>query len=111
MMASGKVSRKAVTVKKGGAAPRKRAAEAEEAEGPLFNPLLHRIVPKHEKLSEKDARELKDRYHLTLMSLPKISMRDPALRDLSLKQGDIVKISRKSYTAGETVFYRGVVDE
>jgi DNA-directed RNA polymerase subunit H len=96
-----------VSSRKGKKAPR----ELEEPEGRIFNPLEHVLVPKHEKLTEKERLALMEKYKLTLIQLPKISIRDPALRGLTLKQGDIVKITRKSYTAGETVFYRGVIDE
>jgi DNA-directed RNA polymerase subunit H len=107
-MATKKGSRKAVKVKKGGS---KRSEPLEEAEGQHFNPLAHRLMPKHEKLSEKEAAALRERYHVTLLQLPKISSRDAALQAMSLKQGDIIKITRKSHTAGETEFFRGVVDE
>ena len=99
-------SRKAVTVKR--KTTRKTAPAADE---PLFDPRQHVLVPKHEKLSDKDAKELFERYHTTLKEMPKISSQDPALTGMAVKQGDIIRITRKSYTAGETVFYRGVVDE
>jgi DNA-directed RNA polymerase subunit H len=103
-------SRKAVTVKrKGGARRRLPAAEEEGLEA--FNPQAHELVPKHEKLSEKEAAALMERYHATLRELPKIGSNDPAIRGLGAKQGEIIKITRKSVTAGETIFYRGVVDE
>ncbi len=101
-------SRKAVKqVKKGS----KARAVADPEDAFIFDPRQHGIVPKHEKLSDKDAKALQERYHMTLREMPKIGINDPALRGLALKQGDIIKITRKSYTAGETVFYRGVVDE
>jgi len=83
----------------------------EEETGKVFDVREHQLVPKHEKLSDKDAKELLLKYHATLKELPKISINDPALKGLGLKQGDIIKISRKSRTAGESIFYRGVIDE
>ena len=69
----------------------------------------HVLVPKHIKLTEKEKKELLEKYNITLRELPKILKKDPAIRHLNLKQGDIIKIIRKSQTAGEAIFYRGVV--
>ena len=44
-----------------------------------------------------------------LKELPKISKKDPAIKELNVKVRDVIKIIRKSPTAGEAVFYRGVV--
>ncbi len=68
----------------------------------------HLLVPKHIKLSEKDKDKLLEKYNISVTQLPKILQKDPAIKDLKLKQGDVVKIIRKSSTAGETEFYRGV---
>ena len=81
------------------------------AEEPLFNPTEHEIVPLHEKLSKEDAEQLLTKYSATLRELPKLGVSDPALYGLNAKPGDIIKITRKSRTAGETVFYRGVISE
>jgi DNA-directed RNA polymerase subunit H len=73
-------------------------------------PLTHVLVPKHSKLSQKERQELFEQYKISLKELPKISTRDPAIRHLDAAEGDVIKIVRKSPTAGETVFYRGVID-
>jgi len=70
----------------------------------------HSLVAKHLKLSEKDKKELFDKYAVTFKELPKIFANDPALSTLEVKVGDVLKIVRKSPTAGEALFYRGVVD-
>lgn len=70
----------------------------------------HSLVAKHFKLSEKDKKELFDKYAVTFKELPKIFANDPALSSLEVKAGDVLKIVRKSPTAGEALFYRGVVD-
>ena len=70
----------------------------------------HELVPKHVKLSEKEPKALFERYALSMQNLPRIFRKDPAVINLDLKEGDIVKISRASATAGETVFYRRVVE-
>ncbi len=70
----------------------------------------HVLVPKHIKLSEKEKKELFDKYNITLRELPKILKKDPSIKHLNLKQGNVIKIVRKSSTAEESVFYRGVVN-
>ncbi len=73
-----------------------------------FEVAKHELVPKHSKLSEKETKELFEKYSIELLNLPRIFKNDPAIQELDIKEGDIVKISRKSPTAGETVFYRRV---
>ena len=43
--------------------------------------------------------------------LPKIRKDDPAIAKLNADANDVIKILRKSPTAGEAVFYRGVANE
>jgi DNA-directed RNA polymerase subunit H len=69
----------------------------------------HLLVPKHTKLSEKEKQELLKKYNLTTKELPKILNTDPAIAHLEIKEGDVIKISRKSLTAGETNYYRSVL--
>ena len=49
-------------------------------------------------------------YMRIVMELPKIKKDDLAIAHLGAKQGDVIKIIRKSSTAGEVFFYRGVVN-
>ena len=70
----------------------------------------HSLVAKHFKLSEKDKRELFDKYGVTFKEIPKILANDPALASLDVKTGDMLKIVRKSQTSGETIFYRSVTE-
>ncbi|MEM5805419.1 MAG: DNA-directed RNA polymerase subunit H [Candidatus Aenigmatarchaeota archaeon] len=69
----------------------------------------HELVPKHELLTEKEKEELLKRYGITLRQLPRIFASDPAIRHLNAKPGDVVKIIRKSETAGESIYYRVVI--
>ncbi len=70
----------------------------------------HSLTPKHSKLGEKEKEALFKRYNITLNELPKILKEDPAIQSLGAKPGDVIKIIRKSPTAGEAVFYRGVIN-
>lgn len=69
----------------------------------------HVLVPKHAKISEKERKELFEKYVLSPRDLPRIFKDDSTLAQLEVKEGDIVKIMRSSPTAGTTVFYRKVV--
>ena len=73
--------------------------------------IQHVLIPKHKKLSEKEKKELLERYDVTLNELPSIMKSDPALIDMDVEVGDIIMIERDSPTAGRTVFYRGVAGE
>ncbi len=73
-----------------------------------FEVSKHELVPKHSKVSDKERKELFEKYSIELQNLPKVSKTDPAIQHLDVNEGDIVKIQRKSPTAGDTVFYRRV---
>ena len=67
------------------------------------------LIPKHSKLKDKEKTELLEKYNIEGSNLPRIFSKDSAIVHLSLEPGDVVKIVRKSPTAGETLFYRVVV--
>jgi len=71
--------------------------------------LEHELVPKHEVLSPEEALKVLKKLGITPDKLPWIRASDPVARAIRAKPGDIVKITRKSPTAGETVVYRYVV--
>ncbi|MBI2653943.1 DNA-directed RNA polymerase subunit H [Candidatus Woesearchaeota archaeon] len=70
----------------------------------------HILTPKHLKLGEREKAQLLEKYNVTSKELPKILKIDAAIKELDVKPGDIVKIVRKSQTAGDAVFYRVVAD-
>lgn len=72
--------------------------------------LTHDLVPKHEKLTDSEAKKLLEHYHVSNLELPKISKKDQGIAHLDAKSGDIIKITRASATAGESVYYRVVVN-
>lgn len=71
---------------------------------------MHFLVPKHEVLSEEEVKLLLEKYNTTKDKLPKIYQADKGLKDLKVKVGDVIKITRKSPTAGSAVYYRVVVE-
>jgi DNA-directed RNA polymerase subunit H len=70
----------------------------------------HSLIPKHIKLSEKEKEALFKKYNITATELPKILKDDPAIQGLGVKPGDVIKVTRKSPTSGEAIFYRGVTN-
>ncbi len=70
----------------------------------------HVLIPKHIKIGEKEKKELLEKYNISLKELPKILKDDPAIASLNVKPGDVIKVIRKSPTAGEAIFYRGVTN-
>lgn len=68
----------------------------------------HIFVPKHEKVSEDEKKEILSKFNISLKQLPKISPKDPAIKELEVKPKDIIKVIRKSATAGDAIYYRVV---
>ncbi len=71
--------------------------------------LEHEMVPKHEVLSKKESEELLKKYGITSDNLPKINENDPVVQVVKAKKGDVLRIIRRSPTAGEAVYFRLVV--
>lgn len=74
-----------------------------------FNITKHELVPKHEVLSNKERNEILLRYRATLKNFPLILSSDPVARYYGALTGTMMKITRKSPTAGEYVLYRVVI--
>jgi DNA-directed RNA polymerase subunit H len=70
----------------------------------------HSLIPKHSKLSDNQKEKLLENYNISVKELPKIAKTDPAIISLNAKPGDVIKITRKSETASEAIFYRVVID-
>ncbi|MGM5480651.1 MAG: DNA-directed RNA polymerase subunit H [Nanobdellota archaeon] len=75
------------------------------------NKLKHVLIPEHKKLSKTETKELFEEYKITVQELPKIPKSDPAIAELNAIEGEVIKITRSSPTAGTTIFYRGVSSE
>ena len=70
----------------------------------------HIYVPKHEIMTRKEAEEVLEKYHCKATDLPLIFVTDPDIIGIGVKPGDMIKITRKSATAGESFYYRYVVE-
>ena len=83
-------------------------AEHFKEEDLLVNITRHELVPKHILLSEEEKLVLLDRYRLKETQLPRMQAQDPVAKYFGLKKGQVVKIIRKSETAGRYASYRWV---
>lgn len=71
-----------------------------------FNVLNHELVPRHEILSDAEARKVMKKYALDEKQFPYLLVHDPVAKAIAAKPGQIVKITRDSPTAGTIVTYR-----
>lgn len=77
------------------------------------NPILvpdHRYVPKHEIMTRDEAEDVLQKYNCQPTELPLIFANDPAILGLGVKPGDMIRIKRVSATAGNSDYYRYVVE-
>ena len=77
---------------------------------PVFDIFEHVLVPKHEILDEKEREQVLAQYKIQPYQVPQIKASDPAVKAIGAKPGDMLRIIRKSYTAGEHIAYRYVVE-
>jgi DNA-directed RNA polymerase subunit H (RpoH/RPB5) len=72
-----------------------------------YNILKHKLVPKHEILTETQTAELMKQYNLkTVKQLPEISRFDPVSLMICMRPGQVCKIYRKSQTSVVSDYYR-----
>lgn len=73
----------------------------------MYNPSKHVLVPKHEKLTEEQTKEILEKYMIkSRAQLPQIHRTDIMARWLGLRHGDVVRITRYNPTSGEYYYYR-----
>jgi len=61
-------------------------------------------------MTKKEAEEVLEKFNCKPTELPLIFVTDPAIIGLGVKPGDMIKITRKSSTAGVSRYYRYVVE-
>ena len=71
----------------------------------------HKLVPKHEILPPEKAKDLLEKYHIEPHQLPRIKASDVAVIAVGAKPGGIIKVARKSSTAGKHIAYRLVITD
>ncbi|NIA04026.1 MAG: DNA-directed RNA polymerase subunit H [Nitrospiraceae bacterium] len=69
------------------------------------------LFAKQEVVSDKEKKEILLKYGSDISRYPKILLSDPALKNLDVKVGDFVKITRRSPTSGVSYYYRVVINE
>ena len=89
---------------------KKRKVELLPKTFPVFDIFQHALVPKHEILSVKEKDQLLAQYKVHPYQMPQVKSNDPVVKAIGAKPGDVLKIIRKSQTAGEHIAYRYVVD-
>ncbi len=77
---------------------------------PVFDIFEHALVPRHEILTTKERADLLAQYKVKPYQMPQVTSTDPAVKAIGAKPGDILRIIRKSSTAGEHIAYRYVVE-
>jgi DNA-directed RNA polymerase subunit H len=70
----------------------------------------HIYKPKHEILSKEESDLIFKTYNSKPSQLPYIMSSDKGIQGLGAQPSDIIKITRKSSTSGESVYYRYVVE-
>ncbi|RLG25421.1 DNA-directed RNA polymerase subunit H [Methanosarcinales archaeon] len=75
-----------------------------------FSILDHIMVPEHRVLDDDEIEEILSKYNIEKEKLSKILTSDPVIKEIGANAGDVVEITRKSETTGESKFYRLVIE-
>jgi len=71
--------------------------------------LKHKLVPDHVVLKKNQIAKVLKAMEVHPEQLPKIKLDDPVVKAIGAKEGDVIKITRNSQTAGKFVSYRLVL--
>jgi DNA-directed RNA polymerase subunit H len=66
----------------------------------------HKLVPKHEIMTEEEVSEEFSDVDYDFKDLPKIKSGDPVVEAIGAEPGNVLRITRESQTAGVFVTYR-----
>ena len=67
------------------------------------------MVPEHTIMGEEETKALLASYNITTDQLPKIYHDDTTAKAIGAKVDDVIRIVRKSHTAGKAESYRLVI--
>ncbi len=85
----------------------KKKAEKKESKIDIFK---NKLVPDCKILNEKEKEELFEKYNISQYQLPSILGKDPLVKAIGAKNGDILKIMRKKNMFSEdSEYYRLVI--
>ena len=71
--------------------------------------LSNNLVPKHEIMKKTELDTMLKKFGLKADQLPKVLEEDPVVKAIGAKKGQVLKITRKSLTAGVSTYYRTVI--
>ncbi|MGY5871393.1 MAG: DNA-directed RNA polymerase subunit H [Candidatus Thorarchaeota archaeon] len=75
-----------------------------------FDLFEHDLVPTHIIAEQSEVDLVTTHYKIKKTQLPRIYVSDPAAKVLGARAGQVIRIERDSETAGNTFYYRLVVD-
>ncbi len=87
-----------------------KTTRAKKEEELPFKITDHMLVPKHELVTPDESAAILKRFNAAPHEFPFVLSTDPAAKSIGAKPGDFVKVTRSSETAGETTYYRYVVE-
>jgi DNA-directed RNA polymerase subunit H len=69
----------------------------------------HNLVPFHEVIPKDKVEEVLSKYSVQIDKLPAIASDDPVVKEMKAERGDLIKITRGSLVAGQSIYFRIVV--
>jgi len=72
----------------------------------MIDIISNEIQPKFELLSPEEMKRVKEEYHITDYTIPKLLKTDPVAKYFGLKKGEVIRIVRPSQISGLSISYR-----